>query len=190
MGLFEIVAIALGVFAVLHWLLIPRLRRAISKPAPRRPLRPVLTLILANLIRSTSLIAAIMFGGIAAILLSLTLVGQAVSLARLAAIFRVLSGLREYVESVDKTWSLMTIALLSVALWMAARRDAKRQIAEAYDAAIAHLRADAVAGRLQPLEPTPRMQQLAGRLETVEQAIAANAGQSQAGQRGGGAPVR
>jgi hypothetical protein len=179
MGLFEIVAIALGSFAALHWLLIPRLRRLIAKPTPTRPLRLILTLILANLIRSTSLIATIMFGTIAVILLGLTLAGHAVSFARLAEIFHALSKLREKVESVDKTWSLVTIGLLSVALWIAARRDATRKVSGAVDAAIAQLQEDAAAGRLQPLEPTPRMQQLVGHLEKVEQAIVANAGQPQ-----------
>jgi hypothetical protein len=179
MGLFEIAAIALGGFAALHWLVIPQLRRMIAKPSPNRPLRLVLTLIVANLIRSTCLIAAIMFGTIAVILHGLTLAGHAVPLARLAEIFHALSRLRENVERVDKTWSLATIGLLSVALWIAARRDAKRQVSSAVDAAIAQLQADAVAGNLQPLEPTPRMQQLAGHLEKVEQAIVANAEQPQ-----------
>ena len=120
-----------------------------------------------------------MFGTIAVILHGLTLAGHAVPLARLAEIFHALSRLRENVERVDKSWSLATIGLLSVALWIAARRDAKRQVSSAVDAAIAQLQADAVAGNLQPLEPTPRMQQLAGHLEKIEQAIVANAEQPQ-----------
>src|SRR5579863_7981223 len=153
MGLFEVAAAAAGVFALLQWIIMPRLRKAVTQPRPVRPLRLIVMVILGNVVRSTSLIAAVVFGLIALVLTALSFAGRALSLDQLARIFGGLAELREKIETFDTTWSIATIIVLSLALWIAARRDAKCQLSTAVDQAIERLQADAAAGKLQPLEP-------------------------------------
>jgi hypothetical protein len=178
MALLEVTAVAIGLFALLQWLVMPRLRSALTQPRPNRPVRLIVAVILGNLIRSTSLIAAIAFSAIVVVLSALALTGHALPLSQLAAIFHALSELREKIEKIDTGWSLATVAVLSVALWFAVRRDATRQLSAAVDAAVERLRADAAAGRLQPLEPTPRMQQFIAHLAKLQDAINAPEGQA------------
>jgi hypothetical protein len=174
MGVLEITAVAVGLSSLLHWVIIPRLRRNLRVPRPDRPLRLVIFLVLANLLRSASLIAAFSFGMIVLILLSCAMVGYALPTEELAKLFRASSELREKVEALDKGWSVLTIGVLCIALWISVRRDAVRQVSRAVDASITKLKADIAAGRVERLEPTPEMQKVAALLDQLQSSIDAN----------------
>src|SRR6516164_6391058 len=158
MNLLAFTAIAAGLFSLLHWVIIPRLRRNLRVPRPERPLRLVVLLVLATLLRSASLITACSFGLIVLILLACAIVGYGLP-----------------VETLDMGWSVLTIGVLCVALWISIRRDAVRQVARAVDASVEQLQADIAAGRIEDLEPTPEMQKLAALLAQVQSSIHANA---------------
>src|SRR5271166_4239246 len=150
MNLFEVAAASVGLFALLQWIVMPRLRKAMTQPRPTRPLRLIVAVILGNVVRSTSLIAAAVFGLIGLVLATLSFLGQALALGQLARIFGALAELREKIEAFDTSWSIATIVVLSLALWIAVRRDARRQLSAAVDQAVERLQADAAAGKLQP----------------------------------------
>jgi hypothetical protein len=173
MGLLAITALAVALFSLLHWLIIPRLRRNLRFPRPERPLRLVATLVLATLLRSASLIAAGTFGVIVVVLAGCAILGYGLPIETLAVLFRASSELRETVEALDKGWSALTIGVLCIALWISVRRDAARQLSQAVDASIAQMKADIAAGQLEELEPTPEMRQVTGRLVDMQKAIAA-----------------
>jgi hypothetical protein len=132
-------------------------------------------LVLATLLRSASLIAACSFGLIVLILLACAIVGYGLPVEALAKFFRASSELREKVETLDMGWSVLTISVLCVALWISIRRDAVRQVARAVDASVEQLQADIAAGRIEDLEPTPEMQKLAALLAQVQSSIHVNA---------------
>jgi len=179
MGILAITAMAAGLFSLLHWAIIPRLRRSLCIPRPERPLRLILLLVLATLLRSGSLIAACSFGLIVLVLLGCALIGYVLPIARLAELFHASSELRERVEALDKAWSFLTIGALCVALWISARRDAARELSRAVDASVEKLQADIAAGRIEQLEPTSAMQQVAALLAETQSAIETNEAKNQ-----------
>ena len=162
MGLLQITFAATGIFALLNWLIIPRLRWALAAPLPARPLRLMVTLMIASLLRSASLVAAIAFGGIVIAFAVVTSFASGFSTDQLASVFHLLTNLRERIEAFDGAWSIIFLGVLSIALWISVRRDAQKRLSAAIDHSVARLHESVAAGSLPELADTPEMARIAG----------------------------
>jgi hypothetical protein len=148
---------------------------------PDRPVRLIMTVLLARVLRSVCLIGALTFGAIALTLGFILLTGHGLTTHQLEPIYHGLVSIREKLETLDTGWALLTIGVLSVGLWLSVRRDARKQLQAAFDGAIAQAvtaaRAEAEAGTT--ITPTPEMASVSARLEQLrgqlEQAMAARA---------------
>ena len=156
MGLIQATFAAIGLFALFQWFVIPRLRQTLSAPFPAKPLGWMTAIMLASILRTASFIAALTFGAILITLSVATMLGASLSADNLAGIFRSLSAAREAVERLHVAWGLIAIGLLSIALWLSVRRDAKRRLADAVSNSLENSRNRSKPARYRNLRRRPK----------------------------------
>ena len=179
MGVLRIIGILGGLFALLNWLILPRLRLSVTRPMPDHPIPLLMCFLLARVLRGVCLIGTLTYGAIALTIGVILLVGRSLTSWQLEPIYLALVRIREKLETLDASWALLTIGVLSVGLWLSVRRDARRHLKAAFEGAVAQavaeVQAEAKAGTT--LTPTPEMVLVSNKLEQLggqlEQAIAA-----------------
>src|SRR5437868_9279490 len=165
MGLLQVAVVSVGLFGLLHWLILPWLRRKVAQRMPERPIRLIVVLLLLGILQSATFITTLIFGAIVTVLAVVSMLGGHFAADQLAAVFQALSAAHEEVRAIDSIWALVVIGLLTLALWISTRRDATREFSAAIGAALADLQSKADAGELPAMAPTPQMARVSAHIE-------------------------
>lgn len=166
MGLIEAAAAALAIYALMHFLALPRLHARLKRAEPGTAAPLVATVLFAEMARGATLVIALSLGLVVTAIWSTPLVLAHGSQAQLGAAFGFLRHFRELLDSIEVWWGIATIIVLALALRFALRREAALRARKATEAAFEKFKSDAEAGNLADLPPTEEMRRLA---DTIEQ---------------------
>lgn len=175
MDLLTVTALCAGLFALLHFLFVPRaLHRfrhsaGVDKLGASRRLAALQVLRLSLLLATLSCLLAI------AVSTSLLALGGA-SAAEVAGSLARLRSIREFLDQAGTGFAIFAVAMLVIAIWHLASRKAEQHTQAALSRAIelerARVREERRAGRWESLPPNESMAQMQQRTAQLEQACA------------------
>lgn len=172
MNLMVIAAGLLGIAMLLHFVVLPSLRRTLKQSGPQGLRGVAGTLVLCELSKA----ALVTLGGSLALVAGVIAVlpDVARTTGTLQPAFTALWEIRQAIDDFGKTWTLASLAGLALALWITTRRERARIAEGAIDKALADLQARAAEGGLEELPPNEEMErllQLAGNLQDAMNTI-------------------
>lgn len=157
MNLFGIACTAIATFLLLQLLILPALSRKLKTPQASSVRRLVFLTLAAQILRSVCLVIGVTLGTVALVVLTAPLFLTHGSQEHLVRGFELVRRVHEYAESVDSGWAILTTVVLTVALWISMRREAKRLAEKSIEEAFQRLKQQAAEGRLPDLPPTEEM---------------------------------
>jgi hypothetical protein len=160
MNVLQAAVLGLALFALLHWRIVPRLRKELASPDPQGLIRRIGLYLGAQIARSASLLVATTLGVVAMFVLLGPRLIPHLSVTNYAAAFKAMRSLHERAESIDTGWGIALLAVLAVALFVAVRREARAKAQAAVEDAFRRLKEQAAGGELASIPPTSEMQQL------------------------------
>jgi hypothetical protein len=143
MSILQAVAAVGGLYLFLHLYLIPKLHRSLPEARSDNAYSAIVGLLVAEVLRGAALVIGASLTIIGATIWAMSYFSGFGSQDDLARIFESLRWTHNLVEEVSTWWGILTVALLSLALWIAIRREARQRVDTGFANAFEKLKADA-----------------------------------------------
>jgi hypothetical protein len=175
MSLVHLLLAGLGVFALLHFLLIPLLRHRLRVDRSPLSIRRAALMALLGWLRGAALVATLTTAALAGLLFLLLRRGGT-TVQDLSAAVEALQRWRDWLEAFGPYWSGGVLVTLVLALGIYAYRSGKKRLENAfrlvYEQQMKQIVEKANRGELEELPPTPEMAQLAQAFQEQQQILA------------------
>jgi hypothetical protein len=165
MSILQAVAAVGGLYLFLHLYLIPKLHRSLPEARSDNAYSAIVGLLVAEVLRGAALVIGASLTIIGATIWAMSYFSGFGSQDDLARIFESLRWTHNLVEEVSTWWGILTVALLSLALWIAIRREARQRVDTGFANAFEKLKADAEADSLPDIPSTPEMATIENMIE-------------------------